>query len=189
MKKGIAKFLSVVCSVAALSTMISINSASAAYWSEEEASTVFSQIYNYNYDLSNKASIEWFIGTVIFKLNNFLRVHFGKSLHDFRTEIIENITNYDINVTIRDRRLKFIQSLEYVLKGIADTSNESSEFVHKWLYNFGEVISHMSVVVDDSENGMGEDVPPTSEELITSAIEREDFGSMDESTLEQILRI
>ena len=46
----------------------------------------------------------------------------------------------------------------------------------------------MSVVVDDLENGFGIYVS-TSEELIISAIEREDFGSMDESTLEQILHI
>lgn len=188
MKKGISKFLSIMYGVTVLSGMLSMNSASAVYWSEEEASTIFPQVCNCNYDLSNKTSVEWFIGTVTFKLNNFLKTHLGKNLYDFRTEIIENITNYEINETIRDRRLRFIQPLEYILKRIADNSKESPEFVHKWLYNFGEVISYMSVVVDDLENGFGVYVP-TSEELIISAIEREDFGSMDESTLEQILHI
>ena len=116
MKKGISKFLSIMYGVTVLSGMLSMNSASAVYWSEEEASIIFPQVCNCNYDLSNKASVEWFIGTVTFKLNNFLKTHLGKNLYDFRTEIIENITNYEINETIRDRRIKVYSALRIHFK-------------------------------------------------------------------------
>lgn len=187
MKKSVSKLLSVMCGLTTLFTMPNMNSASAeVYWSREGASTAFSRTYNCNYDLSNRASIEWFIGTVISKLDDFLLTHLNKTLYDLRTGIIRNITEHTINLTIRDRKLRFIQSLVIVLEVTARKDNESSEFVRKWLHNFEEIITSVTVAVDDSENGIGEGIPPISKGLIISAIEREDFGSMTESDLDLI---
>lgn len=159
MKKGIAKFLSVVCSVAALSTMISINSASAINSTKvevrEEISTAFRRCHE-QLDMSilntkGKIDTEKFTNVVIYKLINFIHKHLGERSKDFIEQLISRMDGKALdNKHVTDQKLRFIYTLAEVL---LDMVNEkcfvSSEDVHEQFIFFCDNILSMSIIIEN----------------------------------------
>lgn len=158
MKKGIAKFLSVVCSVAALSTMISINSASAINSTKvevrEEISTAFRRCHE-QLDMSilntkGKIDTEKFTNVVIYRLINFIHKHLGERSKDFIEQLISRMDGKALDERVTNRKLSFICTLAETLKEIVnEKSFVSSEDVHEQFIFFCDNILSMSIIIEN----------------------------------------
>lgn len=179
MKKGIAKFLSVVCSVAALSGMLSMNRAGAVRLTSQEVSTGFSTICSYHYDPSGSISddgininIEKFIAKTIYKLNNFLLECSGQTLQDLRPYITIGIMNYMGDVDMTDPGLYYLNilagGLQRASENINFNDNEPSRDTLRQFVRFKFAIQYMIEIVKNlSQRG---DITPGDRRECVKAI-------------------
>lgn len=203
MKKGIAKFLSVVCSVAALSGMLSMNRAGAVRLTSQEVSTGFSTICSYHYDPSGSISddgininIEKFIAKTIYKLNNFLLECSGQTLQDLRPLIINGIMNYMGDVDMAsDQRLYHLNILAGALQMASENipfndNNPSADTLRQFVrFKFAiqymiEIVKNLSQRDNITANDRKECV-----KAISLTIEKMNLSSMKDSDVRYIQNI
>ncbi len=157
MKKGLSRFLSIMCSIAALSSMLSINSTSAIELTrgevKEEISTAVRHCHE-QLDMSilnteYKIDIEKFANVVIYKLINFIKTHLGERSEDFIEQLISRMNGRKLYERVTNRKLSFICTLAETLKEIVDErSFVSSEDVHKQLIFFYDNILSTSIILE-----------------------------------------
>lgn len=157
MKKGLSRFLSITCSIAALSSMLSINSASAIELAKgevrEEISTSVRRcreqldmsILNTEY----KIDTEKFTNVVIYKLINFIKTHLGERSEDFIEQLISRMNGRKLDERVTNRKLSFICTLAETLKEIVnEKSFVSSEGVHEQFMFFYDNILSTSIILE-----------------------------------------
>ncbi len=202
MKKGISKVLSVMCSVAALFGMLSINSAGAVRLTEQEVSTGFSIIYSYHCDPSDSISgdgihinTEKFIAKIIYKLENLFIECSDKNLQDLRPIIINGIMRYMGDVDMADQRLYHLNilagALQMISGNISFNDSEHSKDARRQFIRFKFAIQYMIEIVKNlsQESNITADDRKECVKAINLIIEKMNLHSMKDLDVRYIQNI
>lgn len=163
MKKGMSKFLSVMCSIVTLSGMLSMNPASAIMLSREEVYREISTASRCCREQPNMSilkaedeiDIEKFKNVVIYKLINFIDRNLGGRSRDFIEQLVSRMDGGTINEQKVDQRLGFIYILTKILEEIVNgRSFALSEDVRKqFMFFHRNVLAMLCIIRDFSIKG------------------------------------